>query len=754
AALDKACAPPLAEDFVVDSEEWDSISASVYLTKRGDVYVVALEAGSSNSSSNRNSNSGSSNSGNKRGEGGSGPLPPPSPLDVRGGGDGGGGTLVGGTLRIIAAWATATVNNTDVPARLTLPGLSPERDYELYAYAENGAGRESASTSTAGCGRPSSPTTTPTPTPNPFSVEPATSGMSQAQVAGTRLVARTAREPDEELDVPWKDLSEAEKMVEALAALNDQSVARAARGAALDPPTAEDLARCETNPVSRNKWRSFCRWWAAGGGGEAERTAFLLRECVFAAQQPEILEEAARMGVQLLEGDWDAVAASNNDTADNGTTLTTSNPSARQRRWTAFRSWYRGGRVFDRAHESLITAAMLRRPPSPGSQGRPLTPRLAPADGPRPVAPEIEGEEEEEEKEETPTKIGNDTAATAAAAAENSAADASVAAAAAAAAASEGRNASRQVTPMEILRCRASSHTPPPPPQPKRHVVLLRKDGLPPSRPGGGESRGTTGGGWGNDDPYAAQVLDAARLDGLTGWEEDRAGQGGLGGDDGDGGDIGGDENSGVIAEGLPPMSRLGGTGAAKRLRMEARRKFLEARTVGRLLDVKREDAKAKRAAAASSGVVARRGRAEAKAKKRRRSQVERGLVLKRADELLEKSGKAEDIRQRRGSLGTLRPEDVAAIGVFDMFNMEEFEPEEADPDLFRRRRSGSIEGDIIDASDNQITVWAPRSPDELTMELQLACVHPRVCLMASSAGIGVPDPEDALSPLAHKKAR
>lgn len=74
---------------------------------------------------------------------------------------------------------------------------------------------------------------------------------------------------------------------------------------------------------------------------------------------------------------------------------------------------------------------------------------------------------------------------------------------------------------------------------------------------------------------------------------------------------------------------------------------------------MKREDAKVKRAAAASSGVVARRGRAEAAAKKRRRSQVERGLALKRADELLEKSGKAEDIRLRRGSLGTLRPEDV-----------------------------------------------------------------------------------------------
>lgn len=63
-------------------------------------------------------------------------------------------------------------------------------------------------------------------------------------------------------------------------------------------------------------------------------------------------------------------------------------------------------------------------------------------------------------------------------------------------------------------------------------------------------------------------------------------------------------------------------------------------------------------------------------------------------------------------------------------------------------------QGDNTDASDSQAAVWAPRSPDELTMELQLACVHPRVCLMAASAGVGVPDPEDALSPLAHKKAR
>jgi len=120
--------------------------------------------------------------------------------------------------------------------------------------------------------------------------------MSSALVAATRLAARTAREPDEDLDVPWKDLSQSEQVAEALAALADPRVARAAREAALDPPTADDLApgRCEANPVSRNKWRSFCRWWTtavSGGkeaGGRTERSAFLLRECIFAAQQPEV----------------------------------------------------------------------------------------------------------------------------------------------------------------------------------------------------------------------------------------------------------------------------------------------------------------------------------------------------------------------------------------------------------------------------------------------------------------------------------
>ncbi|MEM7512764.1 MAG: hypothetical protein AAF388_17665 [Bacteroidota bacterium] len=113
-ALDKACAPPLVEEFVVDSEEWDSISAALYLTRRGEVFVVALEASADDRAGDR----------------------PPSPLTVRRGEDGG-SHGAGEGKRVIASWATAIVVNPDVPARITLTGLLPERNYELYAYAEN-----------------------------------------------------------------------------------------------------------------------------------------------------------------------------------------------------------------------------------------------------------------------------------------------------------------------------------------------------------------------------------------------------------------------------------------------------------------------------------------------------------------------------------------------------------------------------------------------------------------------------------------
>lgn len=295
----------MVEEFVIDAEEWDSVLASLYLTKRGEVYVVALEAGTlaGGSGDGDGHGDGDDNANGGADNGGSGP-PPPSPTTVRRGGDGGGGTRVGGggggCTRVIAAWATTTIANPDVPARLVLSGLSPERDYELYAYGENGIGGRLG----RGCGGGGGGVENSSNT-SVFSVEPAPSGMSPALVAATRLPARTAREPDEELDVPWKDLSESEQVAEALAALADPLVARAAREAALDPPTADDLApgRCEADPVSRNKWRSFCRWWTTavsggnggnggggggGGAGGTERSAFLLRECVFAAQQPEV----------------------------------------------------------------------------------------------------------------------------------------------------------------------------------------------------------------------------------------------------------------------------------------------------------------------------------------------------------------------------------------------------------------------------------------------------------------------------------
>lgn len=255
-ALNKACAPPLTEEFAVDSEDWNSVSASLYLTKRGDVYVVAVETIDAEAQPS--------------------PPPAPAPAAVRDGvGDG------------IVAWTTATVTNPDVPVRLTLTGLSPERAYELYAYAENGAGRVGGGNGGDG-GEEIQGRIVEMDAARFFSVEPAPSGMSDVLVGATRLAARTTQEPDEELDVPWEDLSEEGKMAEALAALSDPGVARAARQAGLDAPSADDLARCETDMVSRNKWRSFCRWWADRGAGTAERSAFLLRECVFAAQQPEV----------------------------------------------------------------------------------------------------------------------------------------------------------------------------------------------------------------------------------------------------------------------------------------------------------------------------------------------------------------------------------------------------------------------------------------------------------------------------------
>lgn len=282
------------------------------------------------------------------------------------------------------------------------------------------------------------------------------------------------------------------------------------------------------------------------------------------------------MGVQILEGDWnDEVAGT---TSAGGTT--TKHPSARQRRWTAFRSWYRGGRVFDRADETLIAAATLRRPPSPASLGRPLTPRMAPADGPQPAAPTTVEEEVIEPPPLTSTG-GGETGGS-----ESPAVRPEVAAVSAAE--TDGTTVkgpgTAPVTPLEGVS-RERRTTPPAPPAPPGatvHVTLLKNKPTPPVRRGSGTGEIPAAAREGHetsvqvpakdDGPLRDEAdlgVDAARLAGIAGWDaEEEGGEQSLSGDDG------------VCAEGQAPKSRQSGTAAAKRLRMEARRKFLAARTV------------------------------------------------------------------------------------------------------------------------------------------------------------------------------
>lgn len=308
------------------------------------------------------------------------------------------------------------------------------------------------------------------------------------------------------------------------------------------------------------------------------------------------------MGVQILEGDWNAeveLAAANGGGANPN-----KNASARQRRWTAFRSWYRGGRVFDRADETLIAAAMLRRPPSPGSQGRPLTPRLTPADGPRPVAPITFGEEEVTAAPVTAVDKGGDgneqgEAATGAASSlepndgvraeeENTAA------------AADRGTVPGPVTPLAgIMRGRRT--TPPAPPEPPGaggagstfHVTLLKTDQSKRARTSSRDGAAAAADAPVENGRAVTEVLreqqdrgiDTARLAGIAGWD---AGEDEVQADGEAAGtlrlEFGGDKESdgldGGEAAAMPTMSREGGTAAAKRLRMEARRKFLAARTV------------------------------------------------------------------------------------------------------------------------------------------------------------------------------
>ncbi len=321
------------------------------------------------------------------------------------------------------------------------------------------------------------------------------------------------------------------------------------------------------------------------------------------------------MGVQILEGDWNAeVAAGTSGGGD--IAAKNSSPSAQQRRWTAFRSWYRGGRVFDRADETLIAAATQRRPPSPGSLGRPLTPRMTPADGPQPAAPIAieEGQggggspratgKGEGEAENTGVAVPSKSdggAPTAAAVASTEATTVSDV--------PEGVVAwpeTGPVTPLEGMM-RGRRTTPPAPPSPpaasgegaKVHVTLLKTNEQPPlpaaeaPERDGGSKRGAAPAAAAAGPESSARIIpagdeggvDAACLAGIAGWDAGGDGEtemweqsaGGL-----ELGRAGREEGGGTTAaaEGLSPVSREGVTAAAKKLRMEARRKFLAARTV------------------------------------------------------------------------------------------------------------------------------------------------------------------------------
>ena len=292
------------------------------------------------------------------------------------------------------------------------------------------------------------------------------------------------------------------------------------------------------------------------------------------------------MGVQILEGDWNAEV----ERAASGGNTAAKHPSARQRRWTAFRSWYRGGRVFDRADETLIAAATLRRPPSPGSLGRPLTPRMAPADGPQPAAPTTV---EEEAGDPPPlTSGGGDSAGVG----ETDGVSPEVATVLDATTGTLSGTGAVPVTPVEGMS-RDRRTTPPAPPAPPQagagagagagatvHVTLLKTSQPTPARmrhgSGTGEAPTTARDSQETIEHFPAKVdgplgdtldqgVDAARLDGIASWDAEEEGV-----------DQAPDGNNGVCAEASPTISHQSGTAAAKRLRMEARRKFLAARTV------------------------------------------------------------------------------------------------------------------------------------------------------------------------------
>lgn len=276
------------------------------------------------------------------------------------------------------------------------------------------------------------------------------------------------------------------------------------------------------------------------------------------------------MGVQLLDGDW--TVAADGDAAGKGTRAIS---SGRHQRWTAFRSWYRGGRVFDRAHEALIAAAIMHPLPSPASQGRPLTPCLVPTDRTPPVAPSM------------------DNKCNSSAAPHESALPPGVQPLGEEAATRTVKGEAETVEPNKVAAAEVPIRVDSPlgtvvTAGPMVHVITLTAASASSSLPrktgdkdhgtrkkGGLGTGGTTllsselGPSLEEDGPSVEGSVDDTSVDGLVGWMDDRVEEAPIG-----------EVGAGGVPEKVPRLVVESGSEAAKRLRMEARRKFLAARTV------------------------------------------------------------------------------------------------------------------------------------------------------------------------------
>ncbi|CAM9991788.1 unnamed protein product [Discosporangium mesarthrocarpum] len=513
------------------------------------------------------------------------------------------------------------------------------------------------------------------------------------------------------------------------------------------------------------------------------------------------------MNIQLKDGDWLVVGkgrSGNQELQGNEDLLAT-------QRWQAFRSWYRCGRVFDRAPDDVVTFTLLGGPSLPGSMGRPITPRLTPAAPLQEVAPcgrdstlernvqDAELTQRWETRDTVEAGGGGNAAAGAGIEKEGGGGDTL------SKEAGEARN--RRTEPQGLVESVRI--------KPTRDEWLqlstpeLKSHELDPGEAWADGSRavGELAGGGGKilhgvgtqappgpgKEPSTPTVGDQGQVTEKPERSKVPLGHPTLEGENAaNPSQLSQDPSNVPMAAGPKDQTKGGGSGlgvappvkqaerlaAAKRLRMESRSQFLKTRTeeaakaagkVGRLIEIKRADVREKRTAGALGGVPQQqnkekrgrdergsdRGEKKGRQQQRRRSKVEHELAVKKMDELLESCGKAEEVRKRRGTLGSLRPEDVAQIGVFDNMDLATFEPDKPNLELLQHHSSeGSDDHEDISDDARNAAAWAPRTAEETVLEIQLACVHPGVLQMAVGGGVGVPDPEDASSPLLYRRAR